>query len=76
MALTINEDTCARCGVCESECPNGAIYQTESEYVINPLLCTECKETYGEPLCEAACPNESIEKVQDSLYKKCLSLFS
>jgi ferredoxin len=76
MALVINGDKCARCGVCEFECPNEAVFQTESAYVIDPSVCTECKESYGEPLCEAVCPNDSIEKVKDSLYKKCLSLFS
>lgn len=75
MALVINEDKCARCGVCEPECPNEAIFQTEDAYVINPALCTECKERYGEPLCEAVCPNDGIHEVKDSLYKKCLSLF-
>ncbi|MDO9271291.1 MAG: 4Fe-4S binding protein [Methylobacter sp.] len=75
MALVINEDKCARCGVCEPECPNEAISQTEDAYVINPALCTECEERYGEPLCEAVCPNDGIQKVKGSLYKKCLSLF-
>ena len=76
MVLTINEDKCARCGVCEPECPNEAIFQTEDAYVINPSLCTECKERYDEPLCEEVCPNGSIQKVKDAFYKKCLSLFS
>jgi len=75
MTLVIDDDKCARCGVCEPECPNGAIMQTEDAYIINPALCTECVERYGEPLCEAACPNNGIHKVKDSLYKKCLSLF-
>jgi len=76
MALVINEDKCARCGVCEPECPHEAIMQTEDAYVINSALCTECKERYGEPLCVAVCPNDSIQKIKDSLYKQCLSLFS
>ncbi|MCK9621875.1 MAG: 4Fe-4S binding protein [Methylobacter sp.] len=76
MALTINEDKCARCGVCEPECPNEAVFQTEDAYVIDSSLCTECKERYGEPLCESVCPNNSIEKIKDTLYKKCLSIFS
>jgi len=76
MALTINEDKCARCGVCEPECPNEAIFQTEDAYVINPSLCTECKERYGEPLCEEVCPNGSIQTIKDTFYKKCLSIFS
>jgi ferredoxin len=75
MALVINEDTCARCGVCEPECPNEAIFQTEDAYMINPSLCTECKERYGDPLCEAVCPNDGIYKPKDSLVKKYLKFF-
>jgi ferredoxin len=72
MTLVINEDKCARCGVCEPECPNEAIFQTEDAYKINPALCTECKERYGEPLCEAVCPNDGIHKTKDSVVKKYL----
>ncbi|MFI3154607.1 MAG: 4Fe-4S binding protein [Methylococcaceae bacterium] len=75
MTLIIDENKCARCGVCEPECPNDAIVRTEDAYVIDPALCTECVERYEELLCEAACPNHSIRKHKDSLYKKCLSLF-
>ncbi len=75
MALVINEDKCARCGVCESECPHEAIYQTEDAYAIDPALCTECKERYGEPLCAAVCTNDGIHEAKQGLYKKCLNLF-
>jgi ferredoxin len=75
MALAIDENKCARCGVCEPECPNQAISQTEDAYVITPKLCTECMERYGEPLCEAVCPNDAIHKIKDGLFKKCLSVF-
>lgn len=75
MTLVIDDDKCARCGVCALECPHEAITQTEDSYIINPALCTECKERYGEPLCEAVCPNDSIHKIEASLYKKCLSIF-
>ncbi|TRX00872.1 4Fe-4S binding protein [Candidatus Methylobacter oryzae] len=75
MTLVINEDKCARCGVCEPECPNEAIYQTEDAYAIDLSLCTECKERYGDPLCAAVCTNDGIEEAEQSLYKKCLNLF-
>jgi ferredoxin len=75
MTLIIDEHKCARCGVCEPECPNDAIVQTEDAYAIDPALCTECVERYGEPLCVAVCPNDGIHKIKDSWYKKCLSLF-
>ncbi len=75
MTLVINEDKCARCGVCEPECPNEAIIQTEDAYVIDPALCTECEEHYGEPLCAAVCSNDGIHRIKQSLLKKCKSLF-
>ncbi|TRW90685.1 4Fe-4S binding protein [Candidatus Methylobacter oryzae] len=75
MTLIINEDKCARCGVCEPECPNEAIFQTEDAYVINPVLCNGCTR-YGAALCEAACPNDSIQKAKKSFLKKCGELFN
>jgi len=75
MALVINDDKCARCGVCEPECPSEAITQTEDAYVIDTTLCHECVR-FGEPICVSVCPNDSIHKPQESLYKQCLSLFS
>jgi len=75
MTLVIDEKKCARCGVCEPECPNDAIYQTEDAYVIDTALCTECKEHYGEPLCEAVCTNDGIHEVKDGLLKKYLNVF-
>lgn len=70
MALIINEDKCARCGVCEPECPNEAIVQTEDAYAIVPALCTKCVEHYGNPLCEAVCSNDAIYKIKNGLYRK------
>ena len=32
MTLFIDEDKCARCGVCEPECPNTAIYEGGAEW--------------------------------------------
>jgi ferredoxin len=75
MALIINENKCARCGVCEAECPNEAVVQTEDSYVIDLASCTGCMH-YGVPLCEEVCPNNAIHKIKDSLYKKCLGLFN
>lgn len=77
MTLIIDENKCARCGVCYAECPNEAIVQTEDSYVIDITSCSECVR-HGVPLClcEAVCPNDAIYKAKDSLYKKCLGLFS
>jgi ferredoxin len=74
MTLIINEDKCARCGVCEPECPSAAIFQTEDAYVIDTAQCNKCAP-YEDPLCVTACPNDSIHKPKESLYKKCLGLF-
>jgi ferredoxin len=70
LALFIDENKCARCGVCEPECPNEAISQTEDAYMIDSKLCTECAERYEEPLCEAVCSNDAIYKMKVGLYKK------
>jgi MinD superfamily P-loop ATPase len=74
MALIINEDKCARCGVCEAECPNEAVFQTEDAYVIDVASCSGCMH-YETPLCKEACPNDAIHKTKNSLYKKYLGLF-
>jgi len=59
MALFINEE-CSSCGACEPECPNQAISEGDSTYVINPELCTECVGFAAEPACKGVCPTDSI----------------
>lgn len=59
MALMIT-DECINCDVCEPECPNGAIYQGEMIYEINPNLCTECVGHFDTPQCVAVCPIDCI----------------
>jgi ferredoxin len=59
MALYITEE-CINCDVCEPECPNGAIYQGDEYYEINPNLCTECEGHYDEPQCVEVCPVDCI----------------
>ena len=54
-------DTCISCGACEAECPNSAISQGDSTYVVDPTKCDECAAT-GSPACVAVCPTESITK--------------
>lgn len=49
-------DECINCGVCEPECPNGAISEGEDFYVIDPDLCTECVGFHGEEACQEVCP--------------------
>lgn len=55
MAMVINED-CISCGACEPECPNTAITQGDTIYVIAPDKCTECVGAYDAPKCVEVCP--------------------
>lgn len=59
MALMIT-DECINCDVCEPECPNGAIYQGEEIYEIDPEKCTECVGHFDEPQCQQVCPVDCI----------------
>lgn len=59
MALIIT-DECINCDVCEPECPNGAIYQGEEIYEIDPSKCTECVGHFDEPQCQQVCPVDCI----------------
>lgn len=53
-------DECINCDVCEPVCPNGAIYQGQDIYEINPNLCTECVGHYDLPQCVIICPIDCI----------------
>lgn len=64
MSLLIN-DECINCDVCEPECPNGAIYQGDEIYEIDPSLCTECVGHFDEPQCIEVCPVDCILKDPD-----------
>jgi len=55
MAYMITED-CILCGACEPECPNEAISEGETIYVIDPAKCTECVGFYDESQCALVCP--------------------
>jgi len=57
MALMITED-CINCNACVDECPNDAISEGESVYVINAELCTECVGFFDDPQCINVCPVE------------------
>jgi len=51
MAYVITS-TCVSCGVCEPECPVGAIAKSGSQYVIDADSCIDCNA------CLVACPTE------------------
>jgi len=59
MALMIT-DECINCDVCEPECPNGAIYQGQEIYEIDPGLCTQCVGHFDRPQCQEVCPVDCI----------------
>ena len=55
MAMIINED-CISCGACEPECPNEAITQGDTIYVVDADKCTECVGAFDAPKCVEVCP--------------------
>jgi ferredoxin len=55
MAYKISDD-CISCGACESECPNGAIKEGDTSFVIDPAKCTECVGSNPESKCVETCP--------------------
>jgi len=67
MSYKITQD-CISCGACEPECPNHAISEGDSIYVINPDKCTECVGSYESSRCAAVCPVDSC--VRDPAHKE------
>ena len=67
MAYKITDD-CIACGACEPECPNQAISEGETIYVIDPDKCTECVGSYDSSRCAAVCPADSC--VADSAHQE------
>src|ERR687889_515318 len=55
MATMITNE-CINCGACEPECPNNAISQGETIFIIDPQLCTECVGFHDFEACAAVCP--------------------
>lgn len=58
MAYKITED-CISCGACEPECPNTAISEGQTIYIINPDRCTECVGAHQSSRCVEVCPVDS-----------------
>jgi ferredoxin len=69
MALIIT-DECINCDVCEPECPNGAISQGDTIYIIDPRKCTECVGHYDTPQCVEVCPVDCIPHDPDHVESK------
>lgn len=55
MPYKIN-DECISCGACEPECPNEAISEGETIYIIDPAKCTECVGSHETQQCVDICP--------------------
>ncbi|MDP6043456.1 MAG: YfhL family 4Fe-4S dicluster ferredoxin [Dehalococcoidales bacterium] len=58
MAYLIN-DECISCGACEPECPNEAISEGETIYIIDSAKCTECVGSFESSRCVEVCPVDS-----------------
>ncbi len=71
MAYKINED-CISCGACETECPNAAIKEGETTFVIDPNKCTECVGWFDKPKCAEVCPKAAIIFARRDLGSKLL----
>ncbi|MBI4267905.1 MAG: YfhL family 4Fe-4S dicluster ferredoxin [Chloroflexi bacterium] len=55
MAYYITDD-CISCGACEPECPNQAIREGDTIFIINPDRCTECVGAFKSSRCAEVCP--------------------
>ena len=49
-------DECISCGACEPACPNLAISEASTIYVIDPSKCTEWVGSHPSPRCVTVCP--------------------
>ena len=75
MAFKITEE-CISCGACEPECPNTAITEGETIYVIDPARCTECVGSFSTKQCAEICPvdccvpDEAFPETHEALLEK------
>jgi ferredoxin len=75
MAYKITDD-CISCGACEAECPNEAISEGDTTYVVDPAKCTECVGAYESSKCaevcpvDAAVPDAANKESKDALLEK------
>ena len=69
MAFKITED-CISCGACEPECPNNAISEGETVYVIDTDKCTECVGAHDSSRCAEVCPVDSCISDPDHVESK------
>lgn len=56
MSYKIDDSICIGCGLCEGECPVGAIAPSGDVYAINADECLDCGA------CAGSCPQEAISE--------------
>ncbi len=66
MSLMIN-DECIACDACREECPTMAIEEGDPIYIVDPDRCTECVDTYDEPICISVCPVDCFVADKDNV---------
>ena len=75
MAYKITEE-CISCGACEPECPNAAIKEGETTFMVDPTKCTECVGAYPSSKCVETCPvnacvpDPAHQETKEQLLKK------
>jgi ferredoxin len=69
MAFKIT-DECISCAACEPECPNEAIREEETIYVIDADKCTECVGSFDSPQCVDICPVDCCVSDEDHVENK------
>jgi len=58
--VSINEEKCTGCGICQDYCRFNAIHYNEKEKIeINPFQCEGCR------LCERVCPMQAITSIKN-----------
>ena len=70
------DDSCLSCGACEQVCPNNAISDEGTIYVIDPDKCTECMGEYESLQCVEVCgidapvPDPDHHESREQLFEK------
>lgn len=61
MMAYIIGDNCITCGVCEAECPEGAIYLGPKHFEVDPSKCKNCGS------CTNVCPVGAPQPEEESI---------
>ena len=55
----LNQSWCKACGVCEEDCPDGAIHMEDGAFSIDYDFCKGCG------ICARECPTEAIQMIPE-----------